>query len=80
MRGFHVRRKAGWDTHGLPVELKAEKELGLDSKKKIEEYGIAAFNKKCKDSVHEYIDLWRSFTERIGYWTDLDNEIGRAHV
>ena len=73
MRGFHVPRKAGWDTHGLPVELKIEKDLGLDSKKKIEEYGIAPFNKKCKESVHDYVDAWAKFTERIGYWTDLDN-------
>ena len=73
MQGYHVRRKAGWDTHGLPVELGVEKELGLDSKKKIEEYGIGAFNQKCKESVHQYIDLWQKFTERIGYWVDLDD-------
>ncbi|HVY35774.1 MAG TPA: class I tRNA ligase family protein [Candidatus Paceibacterota bacterium] len=71
MRGYHVRRKAGWDTHGLPVELQIEKELGFKSKKDIEAYGIAAFNKKCKESVHTYIDLWRTFTERIGYWVDF---------
>lgn len=73
MQGFRVRRKAGWDTHGLPVELQVEKELGLKSKKEIEEYGVAEFNKKCKESVLQYIDLWKKFTERIGYWTDLNN-------
>jgi isoleucyl-tRNA synthetase len=71
MQGYHVRRKAGWDTHGLPVELQIEKALGLESKKKIEEYGIALFNKQCKESVHQYIDLWKIFTERIGYWVDF---------
>jgi len=73
MQGYHVRRKAGWDTHGLPVELGIEKELGLNSKKKIEEYGIAEFNEKCKESVHKYIDLWKNFTERMGYWVDFED-------
>lgn len=73
MQGFHVRRKAGWDTHGLPVELQIEKALGLKSKKEIEEYGIAAFNKACKDSVHTYIGEWKTFTERIGYWVDFES-------
>lgn len=73
MQGYRVLRKAGWDTHGLPVELKIEKDLELDSKKKIEEYGIASFNEKCRESVHEYIDIWRAFTQRIGYWVDLDD-------
>lgn len=73
MQGFRVRRKAGWDTHGLPVELQVEKELGLKSKKEIENFGVAEFNKKCKESVLQYIDLWKKFTERIGYWTDFDN-------
>jgi len=73
MQGFHVRRKGGWDTHGLPVEIQVEKELGLKSKKEIEEYGIAAFNQKCRESVWTYVDLWRKFTDRIGYWVDLDN-------
>jgi len=71
MRGFHVRRKGGWDTHGLPVELQVEKQLGLKSKKDIETYGIAAFNEKCKDSVWTYVHEWEQFTERMGYWTDL---------
>ena len=70
MRGYYVRRKAGWDTHGLPVELEVEKELGLKSKKEIEEFGIAEFNKRCKKSVWKYLDLWNVFTERIGFWVD----------
>ena len=73
MQGYHVRRKGGWDTHGLPVELQVEKELGLKSKKDIERYGIAAFNKKCKESVWMYVDEWKRFTERIAFWVDLAN-------
>ncbi len=73
MQGFHVRRKGGWDTHGLPVELQVEKILGLKSKREIESYGIAEFNKKCKENVWEYVDVWRKFTERIGYWIDQKN-------
>ncbi len=73
MQGFHVRRKGGWDTHGLPVELQVEKKLGLNSKKAIEEYGIAKFNQECKQSVWEYLDIWNKFTKRIGYWVDQDN-------
>lgn len=73
MRGYHVRRKGGWDTHGLPVELQVEKKLGLNSKKAIEEYGVAKFNKECKESVWEYIDLWYKFRDRVGYWVDKDN-------
>lgn len=73
MRGFHVRRKAGWDTHGLPVEIEVEKQLGLTSKKQIEEYGVEAFNKKCRESVWKYIDEWREFTDRTAYWVDLDD-------
>ncbi len=73
MRGFRVRRRAGWDTHGLPVELQIEKKLGLKNKKEIERYGIKKFNKECKDSVFEQIGEWRDLTERIGYWLDLDN-------
>jgi isoleucyl-tRNA synthetase len=71
MQGYHVRRKGGWDTHGLPVELQVEKELGLKSKKEIESYGIAAFNEKCKDSVWTYVHEWEDFTNRMGYWVDL---------
>ncbi|MGE5541298.1 MAG: class I tRNA ligase family protein [Bacillota bacterium] len=73
MRGFRVPRRAGWDTHGLPVELEVEKQLGFSGKKDIEEYGVAAFNKKCKESVFTYINEWERFTERIGYWVDMDN-------
>ena len=70
MQGYHVPRRAGWDTHGLPVELQIEKKLGRTSKKQIEEYGIAQFNKECKDSVFTYIKDWEDFTDRIGYWVD----------
>jgi isoleucyl-tRNA synthetase len=73
MRGFSVRRKAGWDTHGLPVELQVEKQLGLKSKKEIEAYGISAFNQKCKESVWEYKDEWEKLTKRMGYWLDMEN-------
>ena len=73
MLGFHVRRKAGWDTHGLPVEIEVEKQLGLKSKKEIEEYGIAKFNKKCRENAWTYIDEWQKFTERIGFWLDLND-------
>lgn len=70
MRGYHVARRAGWDTHGLPVELEVEKQLGFSGKQDIEKYGIAAFNKKCRESVHAYVDEWQRFTDRIGYWVD----------
>ena len=70
MRGYRVNRRAGWDTHGLPVELQVEKELGFSGKKDIEKYGIAEFNKKCRESVFTYIDAWEKFTKRIGYWVD----------
>jgi isoleucyl-tRNA synthetase len=73
MRGYHVARKAGWDTHGLPVEIEVEKRLGFSGKQQIEAYGIAEFNKACLESVHTYERQWRIMTERIGYWTDLDD-------
>ena len=73
MTGHYVNRKAGWDTHGLPVELEIEKELGINGKKQIEEYGVEAFNKKCKESVFKYVNEWRELTEKIGYWLDLDH-------
>jgi isoleucyl-tRNA synthetase len=73
MRGHHVARKAGWDTHGLAVEIEVEKRLGFSGKKQIEEYGIAEFNRACLDSVHTYERQWRAMTERIGYWVDLDH-------
>ncbi len=72
MQGFNVPRRAGWDTHGLPVELQIEKKLCLTSKKEIEQYGVAQFNKECKDSVFEYIGEWEKFTDRIGYWVDKE--------
>jgi isoleucyl-tRNA synthetase len=70
MRGYRVNRRAGWDTHGLPVELEVEKKLGFNGKPDIEKYGIAAFNKKCRESVFTYIEEWARFTKRIGYWVD----------
>ncbi len=73
MRGFHVIRQVGWDTHGLPVELQIEKKLGFASKKDIEDYGIEKFNKLCKESVWEFIGLWKEYTQRIGYWADQDH-------
>ncbi|WP_425495974.1 isoleucine--tRNA ligase [Paenibacillus lemnae] len=73
MKGYKVIRKAGWDTHGLPVELGVEKQLGISGKQEIENYGIEAFIKKCKASVFEYEHKWRELTEAIGYWTDLDD-------
>ncbi len=73
MRGYRVPRKAGWDCHGLPVELEVEKELGIGSKQEVEEYGIAEFNQRCRDSVFEYVEEWNRLTERIGFWIDLDD-------
>ncbi len=73
MCGYRVPRKAGWDCHGLPVELEVEKELGISSKQEIEEYGIAEFNRRCRESVFEYVEDWNRLTERIGFWIDLDD-------
>lgn len=73
MKGFYVPRKAGWDTHGLPVEIEVEKELGINKKSDIEKYGIAEFNKKAKESVWRYKKEWERFTEKIGFWIDLEN-------
>ncbi|MFH8682749.1 isoleucine--tRNA ligase [Streptomyces lydicus] len=73
MQGYHVDRKAGWDCHGLPVELAVEKELGFSGKKDIEAYGIAEFNAKCRESVTRHTDAFAELTTRMGYWTDLDN-------
>ncbi len=69
MDGYRVVRKAGWDTHGLPVELGVEKQLGISGKQEIEEYGVEKFITKCKDSVFEYERQWRELTEAIAYWT-----------
>jgi len=73
MQGYYVLRKGGWDTHGLPVEIEVEKMLGIEHKWQIEEYGIAAFNQRCKESVFEYIKEWENLTERIAFWVDLEN-------
>ncbi len=73
MQGYKVRRKAGWDTHGLPVEIEVEKQLKLKNKHDIDEYGIAKFNEKCKESVFQYESLWRDMSERMAYLIDLDN-------
>ncbi|MFA9445430.1 isoleucine--tRNA ligase [Egicoccus sp. AB-alg6-2] len=73
MKGDFVRRKGGWDCHGLPVELEVEKELGLNSKADIEAYGIEKFNAHCRDSVLRYVDVWERLTERIGFWIDTDD-------
>ena len=72
MNGYYVLRKGGWDTHGLPVEIEVEKELGLTHKHEIEAYGIAEFNAKCKESVFRYIKEWEDLSERIAFWVDLD--------
>lgn len=73
MQGYQVKRKAGWDTHGLPVEIEVEKQLKLNNKQDIEDYGIEKFNKKCKESVFKYESLWRDMTKRMAYEIDLDN-------
>lgn len=71
MQGYHVPRRAGWDTHGLPVEIQIEKKLGFKTKQDIEKFGIAAFNEKCRESVWEYVKDWERFTERIAFWLDM---------
>jgi isoleucyl-tRNA synthetase len=73
MTGHYVPRKAGWDCHGLPVELEIERELGISSKEEIEAYGIAEFNQRCRESVFRYVEEWNRLTERIGFWLDLDD-------
>jgi isoleucyl-tRNA synthetase len=73
MCGFRVPRKAGWDCHGLPVELEVERQLGISSKHEIERYGIAEFNQRCRESVFSYVEEWNRLTERIGFWIDLDD-------
>ena len=73
MKGFRVERKAGWDTHGLPVEVQVEKELGFSGKKDVEKYGIDKFNAKCKESVWQYKEAWEQMTARMGYWVDMSD-------
>ena len=73
MKGFQVNRKAGWDTHGLPVEIEVEKQLNMSGKQDIEKYGIKEFNQKCRESVFTYTGMWREMSERMGYLVDLDN-------
>jgi len=73
MRGYEVHRKAGWDCHGLPVELEIERELGISSKEDIERFGVAEFNARCRESVLTYIEEWNRLTERIGFWIDTDD-------
>ena len=73
MKGYRCLRKGGWDTHGLPVELEVEKDLGLNSKREIEEYGVERFNQRCKESVFRYVKEWEVMTDRIGYWVDMEH-------
>ena len=73
MKGYNVLRKAGWDTHGLPVELEVEKKLGLDGKEQIEEYGLEPFIHECKESVWKYKGMWEDFSGTVGYWADMEN-------
>ncbi len=73
MKGYQVPRKAGWDTHGLPVELEVEKKLGLDGKDQIEKYGIEPFIKECKESVWKYKEMWEKFSAQVGFWADMDD-------
>ena len=73
MRGYHVIRRGGWDTHGLPVEIEVEKQLGFNSKSQIEEYGIGPFNELCRKSVFNYIQDWEKLTDRIAFWVDLES-------
>jgi isoleucyl-tRNA synthetase len=79
MRGYYVLRKAGWDTHGLPVEIEVEKELGFSGKKAIEEYGVEKFNKKCRESVFRYVKEWEKLTERIAFWIDMEHPYVTYH-
>jgi len=73
MQGYHISRRGGWDTHGLPVEIEVEKRLGFSNKQDIEDYGIAEFNQLCKESVFTYIQDWEKLTDRIGFWVDMDD-------
>jgi len=73
MQGYRVERKAGWDTHGLPVEIEVEKSLGIKNKSEVATFGVEKYNQACRDSVFTYLDLWEKMTERMGYWIDLDS-------
>jgi len=73
MKGYHVLRKAGWDTHGLPVELEVEKALGIDGKPQIEAYGIEPFIDQCKHSVWKYKKEWETMSDRVGFWADMED-------
>ena len=79
MKGYKVPRKAGWDTHGLPVELEVEKMLGIDGKEQIEAYGLAPFIEKCKESVWKYKGMWEEFSDVVGFWADMDNPYVTYH-
>ena len=79
MKGYYVPRKAGWDTHGLPVELEIEKKLGISGKEQIEEYGVEKFVKECKDSVFQYVGEWEKMTNKVGFWVDMDNPYVTYH-
>ena len=79
MKGYDVIRKAGWDTHGLPVELEVEKKLGISGKQEIETYGVEKFVKECKDSVFKYVSMWEEMTNQIGYWVDMENPYVTYH-
>ncbi|MBQ9438870.1 MAG: isoleucine--tRNA ligase, partial [Lachnospiraceae bacterium] len=79
MKGYFVPRKAGWDTHGLPVELEVEKELGLEGKEQIEEYGLDPFIQKCKESVWKYKQMWEDFSDTVGFWADMDDPYVTYH-
>ena len=79
MKGYKVIRKAGWDTHGLPVELEIEKKLGISGKEQIEDYGVEKFVKECKESVFTYVSMWEKMTNQIGYWVDMENPYVTYH-
>ena len=79
MKGYKVIRKAGWDTHGLPVELEIEKKLGISGKEQIEEYGVEKFVKECKESVFTYVHMWEEMTNKVGYWVDMENPYVTYH-
>ena len=79
MKGYKVPRKAGWDTHGLPVEIEVEKELGINGKEQIEKYGVAPFIEKCKESVWKYKSMWEQFSNVIGFWADMDDPYVTYH-